>query len=124
MAQAVASSRRASISSARIGHVPGRCSIRSGVDESRGLDAGSRRVRVGEETDLMRRLQAAGACAVYLPDALLDHHVPEEKTTLTHVAQRAQAAAYTTGTWMRRRKRRARRCWGIHAGAFADSSKP
>ena len=35
-----------------------------------------------------------------------------------------QAAAYRTGAWMRRRKRRARRCWGIHAGAFADSSKP
>jgi glycosyltransferase involved in cell wall biosynthesis len=65
-----------------------------GFDESRGLNAGARRVRVGEETDLMRRLQAAGACAVYLPDALLDHHVPQEKATLTHVARRVEAAAY------------------------------
>ena len=63
-------------------------------DESRGLDASCRRVRVGEETNLMRRLQAAGASALYLPEAMLDHHVPPEKSTLTHVAQRAEATAY------------------------------
>jgi hypothetical protein len=65
-----------------------------GSDESRGLNAGAWRVRVGEETDLMRRLQAVGACALYLPDTMLDHHVPLEKSTLTHVAQRVEAAAY------------------------------
>lgn len=64
-----------------------------GFDESKGLN-GAGRARVGEETDLMRRLRAAGACALYLPEAALDHHVPREKSTLAHIAQRAEAAAY------------------------------
>lgn len=64
-----------------------------GFDESKGLNAAGP-VRVGEETDIMRRLLTAGACAFYLPDAVLDHHVPTEKSTLTHIAARAEAAAY------------------------------
>jgi hypothetical protein len=64
-----------------------------GFDESKGLNAAGP-VRVGEETDVMRRLLTAGASAFYLPDAVLDHHVRTEKSTLTHIAARAEAAAY------------------------------
>jgi len=64
-----------------------------GFDESKGLN-GAGPVRVGEETDLMRRLRAADANGVYLPDAVLDHHVPREKNRRAATAQRAEAAAY------------------------------
>ncbi|WP_289020804.1 glycosyltransferase family 2 protein [Desulfobacter postgatei] len=47
---------------------------------------------VGEETELQRRIRAAGFKALYLPDALNHHVVPAKKCTLAHVADRAEAS--------------------------------
>ncbi|MGH7844648.1 MAG: glycosyltransferase family 2 protein [Candidatus Binatia bacterium] len=58
-----------------------------------GLDSSARKVKVGEETDLMRRLGLNGLSPWYVPRAWLLHAVPARKCTLTHIAQRAQALA-------------------------------
>jgi glucosyl-dolichyl phosphate glucuronosyltransferase len=62
-----------------------------GFDPSLGLVGGSREVRVGEESDLMNRLQGAGWLPCYLPRARLRHFVPVSKVSVRHIAERAQA---------------------------------
>ncbi len=65
-----------------------------GFDEARGLDPSSGAVRVGEESDLMRRLREGGVGGVYLPDAGIVHHVSSAKCTVAHIGGRWEASAY------------------------------
>ena len=62
-----------------------------GFNEAIGPYPGARVALVGEETDLQRRLRAAGYTGLYLPAALLRHVVPARKCTLEHLAARAEA---------------------------------
>jgi GT2 family glycosyltransferase len=58
-------------------------------DESIGLNAaGQEEVSVGEETDLMSRLEMEGIRGWYVPRAKITHHVPAEKCTLEHITSR------------------------------------
>ncbi len=63
-----------------------------------GLGASGKQVRVGEETDLMRRLRKKGYRGFYLPEAKNYHFVPAAKTTLEHIASREEAHAYYVAT--------------------------
>jgi glucosyl-dolichyl phosphate glucuronosyltransferase len=63
-------------------------------DTELGLNASDKQVRVGEETDLMYRLRAKGYSGYYLPEAINYHFVPAMKTTLKHIASRAEAYSY------------------------------
>ncbi len=63
-------------------------------DVSRGLNPESGKVKTGEETELMIRLQEAGWRGFYLPDAHLQHFVPAKKCTLKHIASRMEAYGY------------------------------
>jgi glucosyl-dolichyl phosphate glucuronosyltransferase len=63
-------------------------------DVSRGLNPESGKVKTGEETELMMRLQEAGWKGLYLPDAHLLHYVPARKCTLKHIASRMEAYGY------------------------------
>ncbi|MDY0093816.1 MAG: glycosyltransferase [Candidatus Vecturithrix sp.] len=62
-----------------------------GFDTTLGLDPSTGIVSVGEESDLQRRLKLAGYRAMYLPDASLRHVVPHQKSSLKHIADRAEA---------------------------------
>lgn len=64
-------------------------------DTSLGLNAVSGKVILGEETDVMNRLIAAGYKRWYLPQALIHHFVPRSKTSLIHIARRTQALGKT-----------------------------
>ena len=68
------------------------------VNPSLGLNPHSGKIKVGEETDLMRRLINVGAIAVYLPQAKIKHFVPTHKTTLKHVGARIEA--YAEYAWL------------------------
>jgi glycosyltransferase involved in cell wall biosynthesis len=60
-------------------------------DVRKGLDPSSGKVLVGEETDLMNRLNESGLRGWYLPESGVIHMVPAEKCSLEHVADRAEA---------------------------------
>ena len=64
-----------------------------GYDEGLGLDPSRGEVRGGGETDLMARLNAAGWTPWYLPEARIAHFVPSRKSTLRHIAERAESYA-------------------------------
>ena len=64
-------------------------------DEARGLNSDHKRSRTGEESDLMRRLRARGVHPYYVPGAHLYHNVPENKSTVAHLADRTFAYGYT-----------------------------
>lgn len=57
-------------------------------DERLGLNAEG---GVGEETDLMSRLEAQGIQGWYVPRAKIQHYVPASKATLEHVLSRKTA---------------------------------
>ena len=59
-----------------------------------GLDPSSKLVRVGEESELMRRLQEAGWRSWYLPAARLRHFVPAQKSNLRHIVERREASRF------------------------------
>lgn len=63
-------------------------------DERLGLDPSSHRLKVGEESDLMQRLQAMGLKPWYLPEARIRHFVPARKCKLRHIAARREASGY------------------------------
>ncbi len=63
-------------------------------DTDMGLNHLNSNVKVGEETDLMDRLRMNGYRGLYLPMATVYHFVPAVKTTLNHVATRAEAHSY------------------------------
>lgn len=62
-----------------------------GFDVRLGLDGSLKRQRVGEEFDIMNRLEKAGLLPWYLPRACVLHFVPAKKCTYRHVAGRAEA---------------------------------
>ncbi|WP_103019801.1 glycosyltransferase [Salinibacter altiplanensis] len=62
-----------------------------GFDEEIGLNPAAGKVLVGEETDMMKRLQGSGLAGWYVPNAEVKHFVPESKCTLEHVASRRVA---------------------------------
>lgn len=66
-------------------------------DVDKGLNPERKNVSVGEETDLMERLQSNGYLPRYLPSARLKHFVSKDKTSLKHVAVRARAYGYYCG---------------------------
>jgi len=59
-----------------------------GFDESLGLNAGNEEISVGEETDLMSRLEKEGIRGWYEPRAKIKHFVSKEKCTLDHIVSR------------------------------------
>ena len=63
-------------------------------DVNRGLNPDGNRVKTGEETELMMRLQAAGWKGLYLPGADILHFVPARKCTLKHIASRTEAYGF------------------------------
>lgn len=65
-----------------------------GFDVDKGLDPSLGMLRVGEETDLMERLETAGFSAWYLPQARVRHFVPARKCTLGHIAARGEADSF------------------------------
>jgi len=65
--------------------------ILGGFDIEKGLNPVSKTLRVGEETDLMKRLVEAGLQGLYLPEAKIKHFVPSKKMTLEHIAARWEA---------------------------------
>jgi len=62
-----------------------------GFDVRLGLDGSLKRQRVGEEFDIMNRLNEAGLQPWYLPGARVRHFVPAKKCAYRHVAARAEA---------------------------------
>lgn len=69
-------------------------------DVSKGLSGG--KVSVGEETELMDRLNLMGLRALYLPQAKIVHYVPKSKCTLSHISSRLEAVGFNIGTKERR----------------------
>jgi glycosyltransferase involved in cell wall biosynthesis len=69
-----------------------------GFDVRLGLDPSSGVLRTGEEKDIMERLREIGLSPWYVPDAKIIHFVPSSKTTLKHIAAKAKARAYYSGT--------------------------
>ena len=65
-----------------------------GFDPGLGLNPSSGQVRVGEESELMRRLRDCGWHAWYLPAARLKHFVPRNKSSLRHLGDRAEATGF------------------------------
>jgi glycosyltransferase involved in cell wall biosynthesis len=61
-------------------------------NESLGLNASSDETSVGEETDLMNRLEKKGVNGWYVPKAKVRHFVPKEKTEIEHVSERIISA--------------------------------
>jgi GT2 family glycosyltransferase len=57
-------------------------------NEGLGLNASASNVSVGEETDMMIRLENIGIKKWYVSRAKLKHYVPEEKCSLDHIARR------------------------------------
>lgn len=62
-------------------------------DIQKGLNAASKKIRTGEERDLMDRLNNCGWKGLYLRKAELVHFVPEAKCTLRHIGDRAEGFA-------------------------------
>lgn len=64
-----------------------------GFDIAKGLGARGGKVCVGEENDLMTRLQGKGWKPLYVPKAKIYHFVPGQKCTVKHIADRYEAGA-------------------------------
>jgi glycosyltransferase involved in cell wall biosynthesis len=62
-------------------------------DENLGLNPASGKVKVGEESDLIDRLRAAGQIPYHLPSVTLKHFVPAAKCTYKHIGGRIEASA-------------------------------
>ena len=72
-------------------------------NENIGLNATADNVSVGEEADMMSRLEERGFRKWYVPEAQIKHFVPESKCTLDHVIARRTAGlenAYAPGSPM------------------------
>lgn len=66
----------------------------NGFDISKGLNPSIRKVRVGEETDVMKKLKDRGYHGLYLPGAKVKHYVPLAKCTIKHIGDRVEASGY------------------------------
>lgn len=71
-----------------------------GYNPQLGLNPGLGKVLVGEENDLMDRLQMIGMTPMYLPDASVKHFVPRSKMTINHIADRAEATGRFSAEWV------------------------
>lgn len=65
-----------------------------GFNPHLGLNPDAGVIRVGEESDLMERLQESGVRPWYLPAAKLRHFVPQDKCDIKHLGDRQQAHVY------------------------------
>ena len=65
-----------------------------GFNIEMGLDPSSGKVKTGEETELMKRLDVQGWRALYIPEASIKHFVPLSKMTLKHIASRFEAYGF------------------------------
>lgn len=65
-----------------------------GFDTRKGLDPSCGRVRTGEETDLMNRLEKIGLSPWYLPEARIVHFVPVHKCSLKYILARKEAGGF------------------------------
>lgn len=66
-------------------------------DTSKGLNSESGEMLVlGEENDLMNRLQTIEYNPWYLPNALIYHYVPIQKSTLQHIGRKLEAISFTS----------------------------
>jgi len=70
-----------------------------GFNEQLGLNASLKKVIIGEENDLMNRLQAIGLKPMYIPSCSIQHFVPKSKMTLEHIASRAEASGRFSVDW-------------------------
>lgn len=61
-----------------------------GFDVTLGLDATQKKHRLGEEFELMHRLELASMKAWYLPGARVVHFVPAKKCTVRHLGARSE----------------------------------
>lgn len=62
-----------------------------GFNAQLGLNPAIGKVRVGEETELQQRLCEAGYRPYYLSNAIIQHFVPRDKSSLKHIASRVRA---------------------------------
>lgn len=60
-------------------------------NQSIGLNADDEGISVGEESDMMHRLQGCGLRGWYVPEAKIRHYVPAEKCTTDHIIERRSA---------------------------------
>lgn len=65
-----------------------------GFDTAMGLNPALKKVRTGEEKDLMLRLNQAGWLPWYLPQARIRHLVPAKKVQFKHIMDRREAFGY------------------------------
>lgn len=68
-----------------------RLEIVGGFNVNKGINASSTKIRVGEETDVMRRLRKLGMKGWYIPKATVIHMVPEHKCNIKHIGDRNEA---------------------------------
>ena len=66
-----------------------------GFDHRLGLNESNPGIVVGEEIDLMVRLENMGYRKWYIPEAKVIHHVPSYKSTLGHIASRKKSSGYS-----------------------------
>lgn len=59
-----------------------------GFDEGLGLNSKGEGAKVGEETDLMKRLEERNITGWYYPEAKVNHFVEKEKCTIEHIVRR------------------------------------
>ena len=59
-----------------------------------GLGSNRKKVKIGEETDMMNRLRSSGLKPWYIPELSIIHYVPEHKTGFKHIMDRKQAYGY------------------------------
>jgi len=84
-----------------------------GFDVRLGIGATASGPQVGEETDLMRRLEAAGMKGYYLPEARLHHFVPAAKATRRHVGSRLTESTFFQAARAGAEPIRGRRLFGV-----------
>lgn len=65
-----------------------------GFNVTKGLGSRGNKVSIGEENDLMNRLEQKGWKPLYVPQAKIYHFVSREKCTLKHIADRCEAAGF------------------------------
>ena len=68
-----------------------------GFDVSKNYIGGEERIKLGEDTNIMKRLIESGFSPWYLPKAKVSHYVPSHKISLRHIAERRRAYGYYVG---------------------------
>jgi len=68
--------------------------VLGGFDINKGLNSSSRKLRSGEEADIMDRLKEKGCIPWYLPEAKIIHFVPTTKCQLKYIGDKLEAIGY------------------------------